>query len=162
MGKQRLWDRALKLRISEKNACILLGAALAALVAPLLWLGRYNVPCYDDFNYAFAVTAAWNDTHSLGAVLGAAFSQTARLYRDAQGTFSGLFLMSLGPLTFGEEWYALVPWIMLAALCAGTAFFFSTLFEKVFGVSRAAALIAAFLTLMLQIELVPDAAQSFY
>lgn len=162
MGKQRLWDRALKLRISEKNACILLGAALAALVAPLLWLGRYNVPCYDDFNYALDVTAAWNDTHSLGAVLGAAFAQTARLYRDAQGTFSGLFLMSLGPLTFGEEWYALVPWIMLAALCAGTAFFFSTLFEKVFGVSRAAALIAAFLTLMLQIELVPDAAQSFY
>lgn len=162
MQKQSLWGRLLKLRVSEKTACILLGAALAVLVAPLLWLGRYDVPCYDDFNFALDITAAWKDTHSLLAVLGAAFAQVARLYRVAQGTFSGLLLMSLGPLTFGEGWYALVPWIMLSALCAGTAFFFSTLFEKVFGVSRPAALIAAFLTLMLQIELVPDAAQSFY
>lgn len=123
MQKQSLWGRLLKLRVSEKTACILLGAALAVLVAPLLWLGRYDVPCYDDFNFALDITAAWKDTHSLLAVLGAAFAQVARLYRVAQGTFSGLLLMSLGPLNFGEGWYALVPWIMLSALCAGTAFF---------------------------------------
>ncbi len=40
-------------------------------------------------------------------------------YYKSQGTFSAVFLFTLQPAIFGEDYYALVPFIMLTALIAG-------------------------------------------
>lgn len=152
----------MRVRLNEKAVCWLLGAALLVLVVPLLWLGRYNVPCYDDFSFSARVAAAWNENHSLWQTFAAAGEQTADYYMTWQGTFSGVFLMSLCPLVFGEQFYVIVPWLMLGALTGCTLFFFATLFRRVFGVSAPFALSTGFVVLLLWTQLVPDASQSFY
>ena len=56
--------------------------------------------------------------------------KVAERYANWQGTYSAMFLMALQPAVFGNGFYALVPFLTLGALAAGTCFFCLSLFTK--------------------------------
>ena len=47
----RALKRAAKLQLPEKAVALLVVAAVALMLVPMLVVARYNVPCADDYHY---------------------------------------------------------------------------------------------------------------
>ena len=152
-------DRQKKL---TRAAAILALAALAALLLPLLLLGRYAVPAADDYTYGAAVRHAVHAGGTPGQALLAAAKATGATYFEWQGTFSAVFLMSLQPAIFGDGLYALTPVIMLAALLLGIFSLNLTLYSGVFGMERGGAVLVSAAQCFLCTQLLPSAVQGFF
>ncbi len=93
-------------------------AALAGLLflmslVPLLWLGRYNVMCIDDYDYGRKVHDTWLATGSLGQSVMTAWKQNMEFYREWQGTYTSCFLMAMCPMNFHYETAWVVPVLMI-------------------------------------------------
>ena len=80
-----------------KAAAVLAAFALLLSLVPLLAIAPYGAPQLDDFYYAKTAHEAWEATGSLGAVLSAAASFSALIYKTWQGTYAASFLMTLHP-----------------------------------------------------------------
>lgn len=158
----RALKRAAKLQLPEKAVALLVVAAVALMLVPMLVVARYNVPCADDYHYGASTYHTWQATHSLAAVLRAAGEKVAERYANWQGTYSAMFLMALQPAVFGNGFYALVPFLTLGMLAAGTCFFCLSLFTKLLGASRWQALVLALVWLGIDTQLLPSAVQGFY
>ncbi len=158
----RALKRAAKLQLPEKAVALLVVAAVALMLVPMLVVARYNVPCADDYHYGASTYHTWQATHSLAAVLRAAGEKVAERYANWQGTYSAMFLMALQPAVFGNGFYALVPFLTLGMLAAGTCFFCLSLFTKLLGASRWQALVLALVWLGVDTQLLPSAVQGFY
>ncbi len=158
----RALKRAAKLQLPEKAVALLVVAAVALMLVPMLVVARYNVPCADDYHYGASTYHTWQATHSLAAVLRAAGEKVAERYVNWQGTYSAIFLMALQPAVFGNGFYALVPFLTLGMLAAGTWFFCLSLFTKLLGASRWQALVLALVWLGIDTQLLPSAVQGFY
>lgn len=158
----RALKRAAKLQLPEKAVALLVVAAVALMLVPMLVVARYNVPCADDYHYGASTYYTWQATHSLAAVLRAAGEKVAERYANWQGTYSAIFLMALQPAVFGNGFYALVPFLTLGMLAAGTCFFCLSLFAKLLGASRWQALVLALVWLDIDTQLLPSAVQGFY
>ena len=65
----RALKRAAKLQLPEKAVALLVVAAVALMLVPMLVVARYNVPCADDYHYGASTYHTWQATHSLAAVL---------------------------------------------------------------------------------------------
>ena len=65
----------------------LAGLLLLLSLLPLLWLGRYNVMCIDDYDYGRQVHDTWMETGSLGQSVMTAWRQNMEFYQDWQGTY---------------------------------------------------------------------------
>lgn len=149
-----------------KPSPLLLGvgavAILLLLLAPLIRLGLYAVPWYDDFNYGgFAKRMMWEEPGIVGAVKGA--FECARVQWFAwQGTFSSIFFMTLTPLIWGEEYYWIGS-IFLILLLTGSVFVFTgTLTRKLLHVDRASSLFLQVVTAILVIEKVHASPSAFF
>ena len=158
----RALKRAAKLQLPEKAVALLVVAAVALMLVPMLVVARYNVPCADDYHYGASTYHTWQATHSLAAVLRAAGEKVAERYVNWQGTYSAIFLMALQPAVFGNGFYALVPFLTLGMLGAGPCFFCLSLFTKLLGASRWQALVLALVWLGIDTQLLPSAVQGFY
>lgn len=93
-------------------------AACAAIlfvvsVIPLLWLGRYNVMCIDDYDYGRVVHDTWMQTGSVWQSIQTAWQQNMEFYQNWQGTYISCFLMALCPMNFRYEVAWVVPVIMI-------------------------------------------------
>ena len=64
--------------------CVLAVVLVASLV-PLLAIAQYSHPSADDYPYALATHAAWQETGSVWAVLRAAAHTVAQRYQTWQG-----------------------------------------------------------------------------
>ena len=73
--------------LSYKNIKWLAILALAALVLPLLLLGRYAVPAADDFSYGAPAHVAYAESGSILSAAAAAAGKTAESYISWQGSF---------------------------------------------------------------------------
>ena len=154
--------RIIHFRLPEKAVFWLVLAAVVLMLVPMLLVARYNVPCADDYHFGAPTHAAWQATHSLAAVVKAAGEKVAERYANWQGTYSAMFLMALQPAVFGNGFYALVPFLTLGMLAAGTCFFCLSLFTKLLGASRWQALVLALVWLGIDTQLLPSAVQGFY
>ena len=143
-------------------ATLLALLALAALLLPMLALGRYAVPAADDFGYSATAHIAYANSGSVLAALRAAAEQARSTWYGWQGTFSGIFLMALQPALFDEGLYFLTPWVMLGSLLLGTFSLCTALFGGVFHADRRAAVLTAAAVCLLCTQLPPSAVQAFY
>ena len=148
--------------LPEKTVFWLVLAVLVLMLAPMLLVAQYNVPCADDYHFGAPTHAAWQATHSLASVVQAACGKVAERYVNWQGTYSAMFLMALQPAVFGNGFYALVPFLTLGALAAGTCFFCLSLFTRLLGAGRWQALVLALVWLGIDTQLLPSAVQGFY
>ena len=69
-------------RIPPKRAAAYAGILLAVSLLPILWLGRYNVMCIDDYNYGVKVHDAWLATGSVGQAVRAAWQKNMENYQN--------------------------------------------------------------------------------
>ena len=143
-------------------AVLLSLAALLLLLIPMLALGRYAVPAADDYGFSAATHLAWEASGSPGQVLRAAAGQVRDTWYGWQGSFSGVFLMSLQPALFADRLYMLTPFVMLGALLLGVFSLSLTLFDGLFHADRRAALLLAAAVCLLCTQLPPSAVQGFY
>ena len=124
----------------EKRTAIFLTVFFVFQIIPILYLGRFN----------------------LAAVMKAAAKGVAEDYRTWQGSYSALFLMRLEPTVFGEEYYSLVPWIMLGMLTAGTLYFVRTLCKVVLRSDTLHYISISMLILYLCVQFSPVASEQFF
>lgn len=154
--------KASSFQIRERTLCAILMVGFLLVLLPMLLIAQYNVPCGDDFWYGLLTHQAWEREGSLLAVLSAAGEQVLSSYQVWQGTFSAIFLMALQPAIFGEQYYAIGPFIMLAMFISGTVFFCWAFFRKLFGASRPQFLIVSIVWMGVGTQMLPSALEAFY
>lgn len=115
---------------ATSRLCLILCVFFILSLIPLLHIGIYNHPAGDDFAFGLKAHLAWEETHSLTAVLKAAFENTRAYYHSWQGTYSSIFLMSLQPAVLSERLYPLTTIVMLGMLICSHLFLFYTLFTR--------------------------------
>lgn len=93
--------------------------ALMAVIFPLLLVGKYNFPSADDWSYGKYAYKALAEGGGLIDVLKCSFEVVAKHYMDWEGRFSNAFLASLQPGIWGEQYYCVVPWMMLGGMIVG-------------------------------------------
>ena len=93
--------------------------ALAVVLLPLLLVAKYNFPSGDDWSYGAKAYKALAEGGGLLDVLKCSFEVMAHNYVNWEGRFSNSFLASLQPGIWGEQYYCVVPWIMLGGLIGG-------------------------------------------
>ena len=98
----------------------LAGLLLLLSLLPLLWLGRYNVMCIDDYDYGRQVHDTWMETGSLGQSVMTAWRQNMEFYQDWQGTYISCFLMAMCPMNFHYGIAGVVPVLMIGMFAVST------------------------------------------
>ena len=134
---------------------------LLALV-PMIRLCFYAAPFYDDYNYGRYVRYAIEQHEGIIGIFKACYDSARTSYYAWQGTFSSIFLMTLMPGAFGEQYYWIGPAFLififtLAVLCLAHALAKNVL--KVGGYN-----LIAFMSLsaLMLLTLVYSAQQGFY
>lgn len=105
----------LKYSLLQKQIAFCSIAVLTVLLTPMVIIGFYDHPSYDDFGYAALTVKAYRE-HS--SIIAAALKQIKFSYYAWQGTYSAIFLFSLHPAIFGEAFYCLTAPILLISLMA--------------------------------------------
>ena len=132
---------------------------------PVLVIGKYDYPSADDFSMGLGTRLVYEATGSLLAVAGKILSETARYYRTWIGYFTSCLFTTVSPATFGEDWYALTPAVILLALHVGVAVFFYALMEKALGMNRYVRRCMTVLALFLMVQRMPEGSlrvEAFY
>ncbi len=151
-----------KRAISYRLLFWLLLAVLVLCLIPLLIVGRYAVPCTDDFAYGAAAHAEYLASGSVLRTFRVALQQVRDTYFGWQGTFSAVFLMSVQPAVFGTQYYFLTPVLMLLSLICGLFCLCPALFSGLLGLPRALSGCIAVVAALLCIQLLPSPAQGFF
>lgn len=163
MEKQK---SVLKKILLWKPPLFLLGIAAAVvlllLLAPLIRLGLYAVPWYDDFNYGgFAKRMMTLEPGIIGALKGALYCAKSSWYAW-QGTFSSIVFMSLTPLIWGEKYYWIGSLFLILILTVSVFVFAGTLTKQVLHVDRKSSLCLQVIAVILVIEMVHASPSAFY
>lgn len=100
------------------NKLVALGtlAVLAVMLVPLLRLCMYTVPWWDDYGYAGYVKQGYLDSCTLIDALRGGIAAAVDEWWRWEGTYSAIFLGTLVPLIWGEEWYGLGPAFLILLL----------------------------------------------
>lgn len=149
-------------RIKEKTIVLVCVIFFLLQIIPILYLGQYDHPTSDDFQYGAASHTVWQDTHSLLLTVEAAAQGVAEDYQRWQGSYSALFLMRLEPTVFAEWCYGLVPFLMIGLLTAGTLYLMHTLFYDLLKSRSWHWITAALLLVMLSIQFSLVASEQFF
>lgn len=123
-------------RMTDRRMTLYAVVLLAVSLIPLLWLGRYNVMCIDDYDYGRQVHDTWLATGSYLEAVGTAWRQTVEFYHNWQGTYVSCFLMALCPMNFHYEIAWVVPVIMIGMFAISTFVLGRHIFTKWLGTDR--------------------------
>ncbi len=115
----KVWEKVENF-LGGRQAAVLTAVLLFVSLIPLLWLGKYNVMCIDDYDYGRRVHDVWQATGSFTASAQEAWRQNMDFYRDWQGTYVSCFLMAMCPMNFRYEVAWLVPLLMIGMLAVST------------------------------------------
>lgn len=149
-------------KISNVSLCrICLIVILIISLIPLMWIALYNHSCADDFSYGTLTRHAWIATHDFIEVLKAMVERIKISYTGWQGTYSAIALFALQPAVWGEQFYFLSTFILLAFFLWGTFTFFRALIGTVYGNNKIADIISCIVSI-LSIQLLPSAVQGFF
>ncbi len=124
-------------------------------------LGFYDIPAADDYSYSTGVYHAVQSGASLLDILESAAAQVRQSYNTWQGTFSAIFLMALQPAVFGEQYYAVVPALMLTVFTAASIILCHSVFVSCLGLPRFASGTAACLSCFLCVQFLPSPSAAF-
>lgn len=154
--------RFFSIGIPIKLFAVLSLLALLVLLAPILKAAQYDVPSADDYSNGIVTYKALQQSGSLIKVLEAAWNRVYTLYFTWQGTFSAIFLFTLNPMIFGEEYYQAGVWLVLGSLLTGIFFLTFTVWTKLFQASRSESCIIAVIWAVLCTQFLPRASQGIY
>lgn len=159
---QNIWERLKRTMVREQIIFAVLLAGIIMILIPMLVIARYNVPCTDDYSNGLFTHLAWERSHSFLEVLIGSVQHVKKYYFGWSGLYSVMFLSSLQPAVFGEEWYPLTTYIMLASLCGGLLYLFSVVFRRILNAAWYETGIVVIVLSAICTQLLPVPAQSFY
>ena len=139
-----------------RGAAVLSAILYFASILPLLILARSNFPAADDYSMDVETHAAYAASHSVFAALKAAVLKSADLYERWQGNFFGVFMMSLSPAVYDESLYRYGIVIVVSLLTIGILLLYYVLFRKVLGTRSPLMWCAAFVTLLICVQCLPE------
>lgn len=128
---------------------------------PVAVASRYIMAQADDFTYSTRTHLAWSQTHSVLVLLQAIASQIYHAYTDWQGTFTSTILMSLQPSIFGEQFYHIVPLLIIGIFSLSTWFFIRTVLHSILKVSTTLANGLSILVILISVENIRQPAEAF-
>lgn len=140
---------------------ICLIAVLIISLIPLLWIAFYNHSCADDFSYGAMTRHAWIETHNIIEVFKAMLERVKESYLTWQGTYSAIGLFALQPAVWGEQYYFLSTYILLAFFLLGNFLFFRALIGIVYKNKNVADILSCTVSI-LSIQLLPSPVQGFF
>ena len=97
-----------KMKNWRPSASLLAGAAvlgLLVLLVPIVRIMRDAVPFSDDYGYGYFAKLGYLMGKNLPGVLMGVWENVKHTWWTWQGTYSSIFLMSLVPLVWGEQYY---------------------------------------------------------
>lgn len=115
----KVWEKAERY-FGGRRAVFLAAGLLLLSFVPLLWLGKYNVMCIDDYDYGRRVHDVWQETGSLAASAQEAWRQNMDFYQDWQGTYISCFLMGMCPMNFNYGIAWVVPILMIGMFASSS------------------------------------------
>lgn len=159
---QNVWEKLKRTKVSEKSIFIVFLVGIVILLIPMLVIARYNVSCTDDYSYGLFPHLAWEQSHSLLEVLKEGVHTVSHYYSGWQGTYSAVFVFSLQPAIFGEEWYPLTTYFMLLSLCGGIVYLFAVVFRRILSAAWYQTGIVIIVSAAVCTQLLPSPVQAFY
>lgn len=115
---------------TRRAFCGLIFQFFLILMIPLLYIAKYNHIAGDCYWFAYWPHCAWADSHNIFSVLDSALYVVQDFYKSWQGTYSSIFFFALSPIVFGEQYAAVVPYMMIGMTCISTFFLFYVLLRK--------------------------------
>ena len=152
----------MKQKMTEKRIAGFLVIVFILALIPVLWIGKYNYPCADDFGFSSYSHIAWEETKSIIQVVSGALKTVKERWFGWQGTFSSIFVMALQPAVFGEAGYRLVPWIMIGAMSFSTLFLLYVIIRRVMGARTTVYAGISMIYLIFALECMVDKTQGFF
>ncbi len=116
----KVWEKAENFLSGRRAVFLAMGLLILSFV-PLLWLGKYNVMCIDDYDYGRRVHDVWQATGSFTASVQEAWRQNMDFYQEWQGTYISCFLMGMCPMNFNYHAAWVVP-ILMVGMFASSSF----------------------------------------
>lgn len=132
------------------------------LLAPVLYIGRYDYHCADDFGFSASTHLAWESTHSIMDVIHVAGQSVVDRWHTWQGTFTTMFIMAIEPGIFGDTFYHLVPWIMIGLMTISVLYTFYVILVKLIGCQKSIWISLSMLYLIYALECIVDPLQGFF
>ncbi|MCM1308124.1 MAG: DUF6056 family protein [Butyrivibrio sp.] len=148
--------------MNKRSLIYILIIVFALSLIPLYAIGGCAHPSVDDYHYGAATSKVWQETGSLGEVLGAAARLTKDSYNTWQGNFTAVFLMYLQPAIWGEQFYVLVPVLLITAFAASMLAFMYTFLRKWFGAGKTASAGTAIAVTFCAMQFTHVPSDSFY
>lgn len=136
--------------------------AYAALMLPLYYIARYDVPSADDYSTSWVLASAFEDSMNPLHWLESLWNNTVQQYLTLQGTFSSHFFTSICPLAISEKAYCIGPIILLTAFSLGLFFLLREVLCGIFSMPTENAVILFCGIASLSIQLMPSVAEGFY
>lgn len=118
--------------ITPKSMAVFTTVVYALSLIPLLWIAWYNYPSADDYSIGSDCHQIWAATGNVFAVLWQGVVRAVDDWLHWMGYFTSNFLMAVPPNVFGERFYVLTTWVMLAMLSFSTMYLFRSVFIKIF------------------------------
>ncbi len=144
----------------EKKYHLMKILACAAVILPVILIARYNRPCADDYAYTYMTHNALEQGAGIPGLIKAALDTDIKYYNSWQGLYTSAFVMALTPSVFGETYYVLCTYIILASVFL-PLFFCIRMVGKSCGTSGQAGLPALFVTVYLALCM-PSATQGLF
>lgn len=131
--------------LGGRRAVLLAAGLLILSLLPLLWLGKYNVMCIDDYDYGRRVHDVWQETGSFAASVQEAWRQNMDFYQDWQGTYISCFLMGMCPMNFNYQTAWVVPFVMIGMFASSSFVLGRHILVRWLGCEEGASLVMALL-----------------
>lgn len=135
---------------------------VVVMMAPLLYIGRYNHMSGDCYWYGFQGYVAWLNTHSIFRVMGAGIRNAVKFWHTWQGTYSSIFMFTITPGLFGEQYSFIVPYMMIGMTFFSNFILFYVLLVKVMKAGPYHFLIFFLMSFFMQIEFMYTPASGLY
>lgn len=149
-------------KIPMQRMAVYAGVLFAVSLIPLLWLGRYNVMCIDDYNYGSQIHDTWMATGSVWQSVQAAWQQNMQFYREWQGTYISCFLMGLCPMNFRYEAAWIVPLIMVGMFASSAFLLGRHILHRWLGIEGAGASFVMFMLLFMFYQVIEAPFEGIY
>lgn len=164
---EKLKQRWLKKNVPGKDGMkylsifVIAGAVISIL--PLFVVGFYNHISGDDwYNGRFVYHQILDGSFSIGRMFSDIVGDLTDLYTRWSFTYTGYFFCYVMPAAFGEKWTWLNSTILLLGTTVCIFFVLKKAFQKLLGLGKNEACIAAALLGIVMIQYMPSAYDGFY
>jgi hypothetical protein len=148
--------------LKKEVLCALIVLGVTIIMVPLLIIGKYNHMSADDYWYALQPHLVWIETQNIGNVIVQAFEGMSNTWENWQGTYSSALMFGLTPSIFGEQYYFIVPYMMIGMVFLATFALFYLLYKIFLKSGFCIWVIVSSLTAFMQVEFMYSPASGLY